>query len=931
MLIKPESLCSGCPLYEKPYGKHLGHVPASGSGDNGVLIVLEAAGESEEKEGVPVVGKAGYTMFQQLKRIDIEREGFKIHNVLSCRPPNNVLVKAPYEKEAIAHCSPQLDTTIREMQDHCKKIGKTFVILALGLTAFKRVLKLDYKKDAELLKKDWWAYPFFSAEYGAWVIGAPHPSYLLRGNTHLWPCLQFCVSRALEIAEHGLKLDEPNYLLDPNPMDFDLWIRGYESSLVVDKDNPLSYDIETPYKKKVKDEEELSKEEAEAQSDHTILRIGFSYWANGETHTTSIKWSAEYLSGIERIFGLAPFILGWNSDKYDYPRVSRYVKINGISLDGMVAWHILNTSLPKALGFVTPFYVQNTLTWKYLADKDPAFYNAKDADMALRNWRGIKADLQANKLWDVYDRHWVDLSKALKYMSGVGVLRDNEMRDKAEADLSLQLDAIESRMEESVPDEAREIKIYKKVPKVLKSGMYETVRDYPVKYCGVCGLQKPTKTHAKKCPTWQETPAYLQMEPQTVWAEPLDFKISKKRMTSYQHALKHQAILSRKDKKITFDADALTMLVKKYPNDKLYPVILEHRKISKLLGTYIGVTNEKGNLEGGMPVGPDNRIHTVYGRDASTLRFTSEDPNLQNLPRPNSTDLSDPANIIRNMIVPQPGWIFGATDFAGIEAVLVGYFALYPEYIRLALRDAHTYLTVYAIHETDGRIKAADLPELSWPDDRLFPYLAQLKKEFATERNKLYKHIGHAFNFGQSPQGTQAKVYSETGIEYPLKTLQRLQDIYFGLFPKIKQWQRNVTEEAEKDGYLRNPFGYVSRFSKVFDYKKEYGEWIKKAGPDWNKVIAYKPQSTAVGIITESILELYYNRFEEAGQYLRLQVHDELLYETPKEKLDNVRNIVENVMSRPIPQLRIPASWNMGESLFIKTESKSGYRWGEMK
>lgn len=339
------------------------------------------------------------------------------------------------------------------------------------------------------------------------------------------------------------------------------------------------------------------------------------------------------------------------------------------------------------------------------------------------------------------------------------------------------------------------------------------------------------------------------------------------------------------------------------------------------------------SVVGGMPIGKDGRIHTQYGRDASTLRFTSEDPNLQNLHRPNSSDPNDLANIIRKLIIASPGCKFGATDFAGIEAVLCGYFALYPEYIRLALRDVHTYLTVYGIHETEGssRIKASDLPELSWPDDRLFPYLEQLKKEFKKERNNLYKHIGHAFNFGQSPKGTQAKVFSETGVEYPLATFNKLQDIYFTLFPKIKQWQRAVTDEAEKDDHLRNPFDYVARFSKVFDYKKEHGEWVKSAGPDWNAAIAFKPQSTAVGIITEAILELYFNRFDDAGQYLRLQVHDELLYEAPEEKLDNVINIVETVMHRPIPQMKLPRSWGMGEALSINVESKQGYRWGDMK
>lgn len=937
MIPKPDT-CKGCPLYERPHGKPMGFSVPDGTGLNGVMIVAEALGEQEEQVGRGLVGKSGYTLFQQLKRIDIEREDFTIFNTIACRPPDNKLVKMSYEHEAIKHCSLNLANAIAAAKAVAKSQGKTFVIVTLGVTPFKSILNLDYKKDAELLKKDYYGYPFWSDTYACWVVAAPHPAFLLRGNTHLWPIVHFVFKRALEIAEQGLKLDEPDYLLDPQPAGFDNWIRGYIQSLEAQVDNPLSYDIETPYKKKVKDEDEVGKEEAALDDDHTILRCSFAYLGvDGATHTTSVVWDAKYMSGIERLFQTAPYVLGWNSDKYDYPRVSRYVTVRGIGLDAMVAWHILNSSLPKALGFVTPYYWQNTLAWKYLADKEPAFYNAKDADAALRNWIGIKRDLITNNLWHVYERHWIELSKALKFMQDKGVLRDDVMRNDAEVKMTVLLEEVEKGMEEAVPIEAREIKIYKKAPKQVKAGMYETTKDFPVKYCGACGidLTRKWKGHTV-CVGHGQTPVLI-LEPKPVWAEPLAFKISKKRMSSYQLSLKHQAIIDRKEKKVTFNADAITLLVKKYPKDKLYPRILEHRKLQKLLSTYVGWTNDRGRLVGGMPVGPDGRIHTVYGRDASTLRFTSEDPNLQNLPRPNPKDSTDLVNIIRNLIVATPGSILYARDFSGIEAVLTGYFSLDPKYIRLAKRDIHTYYTVYALYELEGgaRIKASDLPDIDWPDDRLFPYLEQLKKEFKTERNNLYKHLVHAANFMQGAMGAKDKIFSETGIEYPLKTVQKVMDVYYTLFPKIKQWHRNVLEQVEKDGYIRNPFDYVHRFNRAFDYKKEFGEWTKKPGADANKIIAFGPQSTAVALITEAILRLYFSRFEEAGQYLRLQVHDELLLEIPRAKWQEVDKVVQEEMERPVPQLRMPTSWGMGEYLSILTEAKADLsevsRWGSMK
>lgn len=964
MIPKPDT-CQGCPLYSRPYGKPIGFSLPDGDGTSGVMVVAEALGEAEEQEGRALVGKSGFALFQQLSRVDVQRETLTLFNCVACRPPDNKLVRMPYEQAAIEHCRPNLDKAINEAREVAVANGKTFVIVTLGITAFKRVMGLDSKRDAALLKADYIGYPFWNDVYKAWVYAADHPAYLLRGNTHLWPTVQFVFKRALEVAEHGLVLDTPYYELDPDPAVFEIWAQGYKESLDDDPDNPLSYDIETPYKKK-KTEEDLGKEE---DADHTILRCSFSYYSRkfDRTFTTSVKWSAEYMSIIEWLFEIAPSVLGWNSDNYDYPRVSRYVKINGINLDGMVAWHILNTSLPKGLGFVTPFYVQNTLMWKHLSESEPAFYNAKDADMALRNYLGIRKDLVTNGLWRVFERHVLKINMALKYMTGIGVLLDQEMRKDSEDKMSTILKDIESKMEGAVPQDARKLKIFKKKPKEL-DGLVELTREFNVRYCGKCGLQKPAKSHIKVCfdlephtvfycatcglsqDDWDKRhdcpggtvgqiearpvkPAEVEIaEPQTVWGKPLAFKVSKLGMMNYQKVLAHQAIRNRKEQKITFNEDAIVRLMKNYPKDPLYPLIIDHRKVQKLLSTYVGVTQENGKIRGGMPIGKDGRIHTTYTHNPSTLRFASEDPNLQNLPRP-SKDPNDLVNIIRNLVVAPEGSILYARDFSGIEAVLTGYFALDPKYIRLAKQDVHTYYTVYALYELEGgaRIKAADLPDLDWPDDRLFPYLAELKKQFGKERNSLYKHLVHAANFMQSPKGAQEKIFSETRIEYPVKTVAKVMGVYYDLFPSIPKWHRNVLEEAEKDGYLRNPFDYVHRFSRVFEYKREFGEWIKKPGTDANRVIAFKPQSTAAGIIKEAILRLYFDRFEEAGKYLRLQVHDELLFETPDEYWPTLDKIVKEEMERPVPELRLPTSWGMGPCLSINTEEKKGPRWGSMK
>src|SRR5438445_13670086 len=127
MLPKPQS-CVGCLFSCPPLGSMNGYVPQDGDGSNGVLVVLEAAGADEELAGIPTVGAAGQFLWNQLHRIGIEREGFRIHNVLSCRPPKNLLSKMPYEASVIASCAPNLDATITAHVEYCHKVTNHPVI-----------------------------------------------------------------------------------------------------------------------------------------------------------------------------------------------------------------------------------------------------------------------------------------------------------------------------------------------------------------------------------------------------------------------------------------------------------------------------------------------------------------------------------------------------------------------------------------------------------------------------------------------------------------------------------------------------------------------------------------------------------------------------------------------------------------------------------
>jgi hypothetical protein len=261
----------------------------------------------------------------------------------------------------------------------------------------------------------------------------------------------------------------------------------------------------------------------------------------------------------------------------------------------------------------------------------------------------------------------------------------------------------------------------------------------------------------------------------------------------------------------------------------------------------------------------------------------------------------------------------------------VGYYAEVPDYIRLAKMDVHSYYTAWALHELEGKIKYEDLPKTNWSDDDLRRRLAEIKVEFKEERNNLFKHLIHAGNFYQSPKGAQELILKVTGKEYPVKQIQSIMEVYFGLFPGIRKWQYALMAQADRDGYLRNAFGYIHRFNRVFDWELVNGKWEKRPGAEANKVVAFLPQSTAAGIIKEAMLRLYQNHFDSVGQFLRLLIHDELMFEVPNKQVEAVATIAKWEMEQPIPELPLPDRWGMGTHLNILTEDKRGDRWGQMK
>ncbi|MBI9071584.1 MAG: uracil-DNA glycosylase [Melioribacteraceae bacterium] len=102
----------------------------AGNPNSEVMLIGEAPGADEDKQGIPFVGKAGQLLTDILKAINFERDDLYIANILKCRPPNN---RTPVPAE--------MDICIPYLWKQIELINPK-VILCLGLTAATGLLKL---------------------------------------------------------------------------------------------------------------------------------------------------------------------------------------------------------------------------------------------------------------------------------------------------------------------------------------------------------------------------------------------------------------------------------------------------------------------------------------------------------------------------------------------------------------------------------------------------------------------------------------------------------------------------------------------------------------------------------------------------------------------------------------------------------------------
>lgn len=338
-----------------------------------------------------------------------------------------------------------------------------------------------------------------------------------------------------------------------------------------------------------------------------------------------------------------------------------------------------------------------------------------------------------------------------------------------------------------------------------------------------------------------------------------------------------------REKIVSTDADCLERLAQH--GAPLAKILLEYRSIETLKKTFI-----TGILE---RVDTQDRIHTsIVQAFALTGRFSSRDPNVQNIPRKANDRFG-----IRTAFIASEGMLLGGADYSQIETRLMAHMSGDPNMIKACENsDLYAGMGCNMFHVDIDHFKK-DANGNRSPE--------------AEEHRQQSKAITLGLGFGK-----QAKSIAQD-LKITEEEAQNLFNIFFDGFPVLKTYMDRQIQNCRRDGYVRTMLGRYRRIPDIYSQKFWHRSHAER------QALNSPIQGSALDMMKKAMLNIDASGVLEKHQaHLLMTVHDELIFEAPKDR-------IKALMADVVPMMKQP--FNKPLRVKIDVSPYIAQSWGEGK
>ena len=335
----------------------------------------------------------------------------------------------------------------------------------------------------------------------------------------------------------------------------------------------------------------------------------------------------------------------------------------------------------------------------------------------------------------------------------------------------------------------------------------------------------------------------------------------------------------KKTKKGSFATSASVLEDLAFKGHKFPQLVLDWRQVSKLKNTYSDSLPEHINPQ-------TKRVHTSFLLAATTTgRLASSDPNLQNIPI-KSEDGKD----IRKAFIAETNYALISADYNQIEMRILA-----------DLADVKELKKAFKKNEDIHSLTASQI------------FNVDIKKVNLDQRRKA-KAINFGIIYGISQYGL-AKQINVSNYE-----AEQFLNSYFTKFPEIKVYMDKTIKFCRKSGYVNNIFGRRSHFININDKNYNVRNFQERAA------INAPIQGSASEIMRLAMIRLDKRLSGQKNQKIRLllQIHDELIFEVPKNEVKRISEIIIEEMSSVVH------SDQHSFSIPLTVDLNIGDNWGDL-